>query len=572
MPASRTPTPDDAGGDVALIISAMFRLASDPQDWDPLISALGSVESLETAPLAAEVALSHARELAEARAELASLRPPTGPAAWLMFSFRGRLLSASDEGRARLARGLGEIASDGGVRFANPEDQLLLDERLAGLAAGETAPRVLRFEGASGAGPTFAFLSAAAGAPGLPGLEARPDLSGAGVLVFAPSDGSSEAWGHLRESFSLTPAELRLAQRLGEGLSLNEAAMALGVSSSTVRNQLRSIFEKVGVHRQSELVRLLSDLSSMAAVFASGLPSPHPVPDSPPLQNLRLRDRRRLSFREYGTPQGRPFLIFHEGLGSSLLPAGVDGAAARLGLRLICADRPGFGQSDPLPAYSFEGVAEDLATLCDHLGIRRVDVVTMISGAPAGLRTAVTLGDRVGNLVLVSGRPPISAARSRAPDLVNRLRARIEGHPWVLDSLFGLLRAHLSRGLVLSFMRRSAEGSASDLAYIQSHPQAADYIQAYIKEALSRSTRGPADELLAFRRGQNMTLEGLKARLCIWHGEEDRFAPLDPLLQFVGDRVDEVRIFPGVGHFLSLREWPAILRALAELPRDDDPA
>ncbi|MBV9570980.1 MAG: helix-turn-helix transcriptional regulator [Alphaproteobacteria bacterium] len=57
--------------------------------------------------------------------------------------------------------------------------------------------------------------------------------------------------------FGLTPAEQRLAQFLAYGGRLSGAAQAFGVSCHTVRNQLRSVFEKVGVHRQAELVRLM---------------------------------------------------------------------------------------------------------------------------------------------------------------------------------------------------------------------------------------------------------------------------------------------------------------------------
>jgi DNA-binding CsgD family transcriptional regulator len=44
------------------------------------------------------------------------------------------------------------------------------------------------------------------------------------------------------------------------GLSLYEVADILSISRHTARNQLKSIFEKMGVHRQVDLVRLLQSL------------------------------------------------------------------------------------------------------------------------------------------------------------------------------------------------------------------------------------------------------------------------------------------------------------------------
>lgn len=64
--------------------------------------------------------------------------------------------------------------------------------------------------------------------------------------------------------FHFTPAEAKLALLLTDGLSLDEAADALGIRKNTVRAQLRSIFSKTGVTRQTTLVRLL--LNSVASI------------------------------------------------------------------------------------------------------------------------------------------------------------------------------------------------------------------------------------------------------------------------------------------------------------------
>jgi DNA-binding CsgD family transcriptional regulator len=61
----------------------------------------------------------------------------------------------------------------------------------------------------------------------------------------------------LRERFGLTAAEARLALKLMGGGSLPEVSKALGISYLTGRSQLKSIFAKVNVRRQSELVATL---------------------------------------------------------------------------------------------------------------------------------------------------------------------------------------------------------------------------------------------------------------------------------------------------------------------------
>lgn len=62
------------------------------------------------------------------------------------------------------------------------------------------------------------------------------------------------------QAFDLTPAESRLAALLATGTSIASAAEHLRISRETARNHLKSIFSKTGVHRQSELVKLLLEL------------------------------------------------------------------------------------------------------------------------------------------------------------------------------------------------------------------------------------------------------------------------------------------------------------------------
>ncbi len=65
----------------------------------------------------------------------------------------------------------------------------------------------------------------------------------------------------LRVAFGFTTAEARLAGRLGTGESLDHAADSLGIAKETARCHLKQIFDKTGVHRQSELVALLGRLA-----------------------------------------------------------------------------------------------------------------------------------------------------------------------------------------------------------------------------------------------------------------------------------------------------------------------
>lgn len=56
------------------------------------------------------------------------------------------------------------------------------------------------------------------------------------------------------EHYPLTPRELELLARLSDGHSYQSSASGLGITVNTVRNHIRSIYEKLHVHTQTEAV------------------------------------------------------------------------------------------------------------------------------------------------------------------------------------------------------------------------------------------------------------------------------------------------------------------------------
>lgn len=79
-----------------------------------------------------------------------------------------------------------------------------------------------------------------------------PDI---GVFIRDTSNRATLDPKVLKELFNFTHSEIRLAISLTAGASVEEAANELGIKLATVRVHLRSMFGKVGVHRQSELMR-----------------------------------------------------------------------------------------------------------------------------------------------------------------------------------------------------------------------------------------------------------------------------------------------------------------------------
>ncbi|HLG84574.1 MAG TPA: PAS domain-containing protein [Bradyrhizobium sp.] len=92
--------------------------------------------------------------------------------------------------------------------------------------------------------------------------ESLPEAPAVLAIFIQDSDHIRDAVGPLANAYRLSPAETRLLSNILGGRNLPEAATELGVSADTVKTQLRAIFRKTGVNRQSELIMLASRLSA----------------------------------------------------------------------------------------------------------------------------------------------------------------------------------------------------------------------------------------------------------------------------------------------------------------------
>ncbi len=560
---------DTKRANVALVIETMYQVAANPDAWQQLIDALADAGEFQDMPPEAADDMARSQDIARLTA-----RPEEGPASvgrndigWIVLSSRRKALAANSLAQEMMGAGLGRLKIGAELAFDDPANGEALIQALTqsrGQAGGQT---ILRLDRGEDDGPCFAYVAPARALPGVADAAALElaDDDQAYALIFPALEETGKLWSSIRESFGLTPAELRLARKLRDGRSLKEAADELEVSVNTVRNQLRAIFDKMGLKRQSDLIRALTQLSSVASAIEIQTPAMIPLAsgDAPPVVAITLKDGRRLAYRDYGDPAGRAVLIFHEGLGSSLLPPGAQGVACEQNLRVICAERPGFGQSDPSPDYSFDTVADDMVELCDQLGLQDIRIGAILSGAPSAIQTAIRLGARAAGVLLCSGRPPRPASEIGVKNALTLFRSRFETNPWVIETFYAILRLRMSSQLVDRIVRSSTVNSPGDAAYFGQNPHVAKYIAAYVGEALARTSRGAADEMKAFRRAQNLTVADLTCPLDVWHGDQDVFAPLSDLLDYLGDKPREVRVIPGIGHLMALKHWDEVLRRAA---------
>jgi DNA-binding CsgD family transcriptional regulator len=83
-----------------------------------------------------------------------------------------------------------------------------------------------------------------------------------GILVVTPL-GSSETLpvDLLNGLFDLSPAEIRAANGLLQGKTIEDLATSFGLSRETIRTQVKAVLAKTGTARQSDLVSLLANVN-----------------------------------------------------------------------------------------------------------------------------------------------------------------------------------------------------------------------------------------------------------------------------------------------------------------------
>jgi pimeloyl-ACP methyl ester carboxylesterase len=122
---------------------------------------------------------------------------------------------------------------------------------------------------------------------------------------------------------------------------------------------------------------------------------------SPTQQRLRLSGGTELSFITAGDPSNPALLLLHGFPSSSRTFQSIMPRLARVAF-VITPDLPGYGQSAPLPAPSFEAFSGAIQELLDHLAINRRFIYLHDWGAPVGLRIAMQSPDLISGFIIQS--------------------------------------------------------------------------------------------------------------------------------------------------------------------------
>ncbi len=279
---------------------------------------------------------------------------------------------------------------------------------------------------------------------------------------------------------------------------------------------------------------------------------------------ITLKNGRTLAYAEYGDPRGRPVFFFHGTPGSRFFRP-PDETTKKMGVRLVTADRPGYGLSDFQPGRRILDWPADIVQLADTLGIEKFSVAGHSGGGPFTLACAVALPDRVISAASLSGAGPVDA-----PDITHGMSA---------TNKFGITVGRfvpwtLWQTLIWAFYHRRANNPAAEIDRGTGHRPLADEEQIQKDEvrevcieseveAFRPGLRGLAWEACLLTRPWGFRLEDICLPVYLWHGTADDQATI-PMARYVAGQIPgcKITVCENEAHLLLFPHWEEILAQL----------
>ncbi|MFW9779970.1 MAG: alpha/beta fold hydrolase [Candidatus Heimdallarchaeota archaeon] len=248
-------------------------------------------------------------------------------------------------------------------------------------------------------------------------------------------------------------------------------------------------------------------------------------------KTISLPDGRQLGYIEHGSEAGKPVFYFHGRDGSRLEGAfGKEHLADDLGIRLICAERPGMGLSDFLKKRTILDWPTDVLKLASALHIKKFAVVGGSGGAPYALACAYKIPDRLTSCIVAGGLGPFKLSKPFLDRRNRNLLSIARFFPW---SVRLLLWSMIGRNLYNEvWWEKNYEKLVSSLPpsdqILVKKPEIKERMIDKTREAYREGCRGPAHDFTLFAKPWGFALEEISPdiRVSLFHGKKDTAVPI----------------------------------------------
>jgi pimeloyl-ACP methyl ester carboxylesterase len=286
---------------------------------------------------------------------------------------------------------------------------------------------------------------------------------------------------------------------------------------------------------------------------------------------LQLAEGRALAYTEWGDPGGAPVFFCH-GTPHSRVWCPDEEATTRVGVRLIIADRPGFGGSDPELGHTLIGWSDDLQELADALGISRFAVAGWSAGGIYAAACAGAISERVTAAGVVSSRTISVYNFGERPQALEELDDEERRVHELVDEL-GLEAAARQLSLeeedwalgLLEQPQRVLDGYEvpdGDKWFYADESRAKPWFDA-VREAVRQGPLGACCEGAALVSPWNFRLADISVPVHLWYGGQER-AVYREAAEFAAETIPDSRLtaWPDDGHIGVAKHWSEILEAL----------
>ncbi len=264
---------------------------------------------------------------------------------------------------------------------------------------------------------------------------------------------------------------------------------------------------------------------------------------------VRVRDGRGIGVAEYGDPQGVP-LFWLPGTPHSRFSSPNSKVAEEKGIRLLVAERPGMGISEPQPGRRIADYPRDLADVADALGVGEFYLAGTSGGGPYIAACIGELGPRVRATAFVSCIGPVT-------------RESLRGMPWRRRTAFAMLKIspRATKGLISlwadptrdpeRFYREMTAGFPPSDRAVLGRPGVFAAQAASVREAVRQGLDGLVLELALAARPWGFELSEIgPGRVSVWHGVDDTSTPIDMGRELAAVTGAQAHFIEGAGHFL----------------------
>jgi pimeloyl-ACP methyl ester carboxylesterase len=286
-------------------------------------------------------------------------------------------------------------------------------------------------------------------------------------------------------------------------------------------------------------------------------------------RTVTARDGRTLACLEVGDPRG-PLVIHNHGGPSSRLEARLFAkSASKNGLRLICVDRPGMGQSSRQTNRTYAGWADDLTAIADALGQREFGVTGWSEGGPWALAAAAYIDSRrLRHVSSIAGGSYGAFGDNWAADQLSKADA-IGGY-LALRFQPGFRLMYWALGLTARRFRRSFADQLRKAVndydrQVLLQPDFEDAFCDTCAECFAQGSDGLVrDSELLYRRWA-FDVATIERTVHIWQGTDDRLVA-ESINRTVADRMPGTvwHAVEGAGHFVAVGSGDDIFAIAAQ--------